>query len=143
MECLIAYMRLWCNLHPSDMFSPEEFYISFLIEGIQFGHDFICKDKEEIWLTKTLLSSFTSVRLFFIVLSDSLYCSNCSLSSFISCSFLCSCAVSILSFIVTCILFLKEIKKSDLYCQFLWIFDNLFCVCIDYLLIVFFTPFFV
>lgn len=136
-------MRFRDESHPSDVFSPKEFYISFFIEGIKFAHWICLEDKKEIWLTKTLFRCFTSSRLLFIVLSDSRYCCTCSLRSFISCSFLCIWAVSILSFIVTCILFLKEIKKSDLCCQFSWIFDNLFCVCIDYLLIIFFTPFFV
>ena len=104
------------------MFSPKKFYISFFIEGIDFAHWFCLEDKIEIWLTKTLFRCFNSVRLSFIVWNDSLYCSNLSFSSFISFSCLWFWAIRILSFIVTCILFLKEIKKSDLYCQFFWIF---------------------
>lgn len=136
-------MRFRDESHSSDVFSPKELYISFVVEGIDFAHWFCLEDKKEIWLTKTLFRCFNSVRLSFIVWNDSLYCSNLSFSSFISFSCLWYWAINILSFIEMCILFLKEIKKSDLYCQFFWIFDNLFCVCIDYLLIVFFTPFFV
>ena len=106
----------------------EVFYISFFIQGIDLTHDFNCKDKEEIWFTNVLFSCLTSSRLSFIVLSDSLYCSNCSWRSFSSLSFLWYWAIRILSDIEMCFIgfFWKEIKKFWLMCQFLCFFYQIF-----------------
>jgi hypothetical protein len=41
-------MRFRDESHSSDVFSPKELYISFVVEGIDFAHWFCLEDKKEI-----------------------------------------------------------------------------------------------
>ena len=128
MESRVGYIRLRSKLHSLDVFLVEVHYISFLIEGIEFAHCLSLEDKEEIWFTSTLFRCFWVSRFSFMIVSDSLYCSNCSLRSFICFSCLWFSDVSILSFRVICCMMIKrKIKKSD-YCVSFSVSSSRYCL---------------